>query len=266
MAMYCPRCASAAVEGQRFCRNCGMNLDVILNALEGKQPGPLDFERLKRDLRDLGANLRTGFEEASSAIKKTNRINQPPPPHAPFVSPLTAIQPMTGAELRKEINNALHKVRVAHTRKYSLQQATLALLGGGAWMAVWYKLLEQATNSGLLDRLELIILQETGTPVFGLVPVLQMLWLLGLIPVARGVAHLINGIFFAPKVEKEQLHVAAPAFAPPQSYVAAANPPVNAPAGSSTTNDLQVGTAVQPQTGVTEDETLPLGVRKQSQF
>lgn len=257
--MYCPRCASAAVEGQRFCRNCGMNLDVILNALEGKQPGPLDFERLKRDLRDLGSNLRTGFEEASNAIKGTSRLNQPPPP-APMMQMIAPL------EWKKEINSALHKVRAAHTRKYSLQQAALSLFGGGAWMAVWHRLLEQAANSGLLGSLEWTIQQRLDAPVVGLVPVLQMLWLLGLIPVARGVAHLINGIFFAPKLEKEPPPVVAPSFVPAQSYVAPVRPPIGAPSGSSTTNDLEKGIDAQPQTSVTEEETMRFGVRKQSQF
>ena len=258
MAMYCPRCANAAVEGQRFCRNCGMNLDVILNAMEGKQPGPLDFERLKRDLRDLGANLRTGFEEASNAIKGTNKLNPPPP--APMMQPIAPI------EWKRELDKALHKVRAAHTRKYSLQQATLSLFGGGVWMAVWYHLLDAATQSRLLSSLELIILQQTGAPVVGLVPVIQLLWLLGLIPIARGLAHLINGIFLAPKAEKYEQPTPAQPFVPSYNYGAPINPPSSGLAGSTTTNELAGDAATVSPSSVTEEETVRFGTRNQSQM
>lgn len=263
MAMYCPRCAGPAVEGQRFCRNCGMNLDLILNAMEGRQPGPLDFERLKRDLRDLGTNLRSGFEEASGAFKGTSKLQ--PPPAAPF------IQPFAPADWKNELSKAVNKVRAAHTRKYSLQQATLSLFGGGAWMAVWYQLLNKAAESGFLRNIELNILRETGNVVTGLEAVLLLLPLLGLIPIARGVAHLFNGIFFAPKQEKEEPSVvvqpvAAQASVTPQSYIAPTKQPINAPSSVTTTNELEQGIDTQSPPSVTEDETMRFGVRKQSQF
>ena len=42
--MFCPKCASAVVAGQRFCRNCGLKLDVIVDAIEGKSRAPFDFD------------------------------------------------------------------------------------------------------------------------------------------------------------------------------------------------------------------------------
>src|SRR5574341_1957611 len=233
--MYCPRCSSQIVDNQRFCRNCGLKLDIILDAVEGRARGPLDFENLKRDLRDLGANLRAGFEEASSAIKKTKKLDKNPAPPAPVV------QQVLPADWARELNKVVTKVRAAHTRKYSLQQATLSIFGGAAWMAVWYYLLEAATNSGLLSNLETIILERTDTPIFGLVPVIRMLWMFGLIPVARGVAHLINGIFFAPKIEKatqEQTSFTPSYVQASPAYVSAVTPRV--------TNELENGRNPQP--------------------
>jgi hypothetical protein len=216
-----------------------------VDAVEGRARGPLDFENLKRDLRDLGSNLRAGFEEAHSAIKKTKRLDKNPAPPAPVV------QPVLPADWARELNKVVTKVRAAHARKYSLQKATLSIFGGGAWMAVLFYLLEAATNSGLLSNLETIILEKTETPIFGLVPVIQMLWLLGLIPVARGVAHLINGIFFAPKIEKAAQEQAS--FTPnyvqaAPAYVSAVTPPA--------TNELENERNPQPQSSVTEDATL----------
>ena len=111
----------------------------------------------------------------------------------------------------REFNKALKKVKAANSRKYSLQQAALSLFGGGALIAVWYHLLGVAADSGMLSNIETIILQQTGTQVVGLAEVLQKLWLLGLIPIARGVAHLFNGIFFAPKNIEESEEGASPA-------------------------------------------------------
>jgi hypothetical protein len=241
---YCPRCATSAVPGQRHCRNCGIKLDVIQDAIEGRR-GPLDFETLKKDLRDLGSSLRSGFEEAGIKIKQTQKLGKKPRPLAPHA--------VNMPNWSKEFNKALRKVKAANTRKYSLQQATLSIFGGGVMLAVWYHLLNIAADSGLLQSLELIILEHTGTPVTGLVQLVQLLWLLALIPIARGVAHLINGIFIVPRKveEREDESHTTPA------YVYAS--PVAA--GNASANELQEEPIADPRPSVTEEETVRLEQR-----
>ncbi|MBL8190359.1 MAG: hypothetical protein JNK38_20250 [Acidobacteria bacterium] len=271
--MYCPKCAAQAVPGQRFCRNCGTNLGVILDAIDGKQPGPIDFEALKNNLRELGANLRAGFEQASAQIKNTKRLDQTPPTPmnqaANFPPPQIVLADMARdlkGSLKQEIKLGLNKVKLASSRKHSLQQATLSILGGGAWMVVWHELLNQAFGSGLLNSLEALILQKTRWEVVGLVPIFRMLWLLGLVPVAKGVAHLLNGIFFAPKpeqLEPEEPVVQQPEYYYPSQYAA----PVSAVSpesyiASPTTNELNQKAAAQAQPSVTEDATLRFGDTK----
>lgn len=253
--MFCPKCATQIVDNQRYCRNCGLKLDLIVDAVEGRPRSPIDFETLKRDLLDFGAGLRSSFEEAHNAIKHTRKLRKhqldigaPTPPH---MSPNDWSREISKAVWSHEFHKALNKTKVAHTRKYSLQQATLSIFGGGAMMVVWFYLLEAATNSGLLNTLEATIADKTNAPIFGLVPVIQMLWMLGLIPIARGVAHLFNGIFLAPKAEKEP----EPVFAEtPPSYIQSPIYPsaVEAPA----TNELERERTPQPQMSVTEDSTL----------
>jgi hypothetical protein len=234
---YCPRCATSAVPGQRHCKNCGIKLDVIQDAIEGRR-GPLDFEKLKKDLRDLGSSLRTGFEEAGIKIKQTQKLSKDPRSIAPNA--------MNMPNWSREFNKALRKVKAANTRKYSLQQATLSIFGGGVIIAVWYHLLNVAAESGLLQSLELLILEHTGSSVTGLVQVVQLLWLLGLIPIARGVAHLINGIFIVPrKVEEEETNTAP-------AYVYAS--PVAA--GNVSTNELREEPVADPPPSVIEEETV----------
>jgi hypothetical protein len=217
--MYCPNCASPADEGQRYCRKCGINLGLILDAMEGKRQ-PLDFEALKEDLRQLGSNLRAGFEEAKQELRKTQQLGRKQRQHRRHGYqrvPETAEVATDAAA--SAVNSALApppppviKVKTGkqpHSRRYSLQQAMLSIFGGASGSAALYYLLGTAAHSGLLTSVEQILVNEVfKRPDVGLAPVLGMLWVLGLMPVAKGFAHLINGIFFAPRAgEGEQTFV-----------------------------------------------------------
>jgi hypothetical protein len=41
--MICPRCASNQSDDLNFCKNCGANLQAVREALEGRDPGKLDW-------------------------------------------------------------------------------------------------------------------------------------------------------------------------------------------------------------------------------
>ena len=273
--MYCPNCSTAAVPGQRYCRICGANLGAIWDAMEGRR-GQIDFETLKADLRELGANLRAGFERAKEDFNKhTNRLDQPKrqPPAVPTPPQLPSpdVPPEVIRDLRRTIRalrRMVNKVKAAHTRKHSLQQATLSIFSGGALLTAWYYLLQRAGNSGLLGSLEQILLQKTGWQIEGLVPVVQMFWLFALIPIATGFAHLINGIFFAPKqaeleaeLEDEAAVYQTPVFnyQPQPSIV----PPVAVPPSVVSTNELE--REANQAVSVTEDETRRFEAREAKQ-
>ena len=234
--MFCPRCASTAIEGQRFCRSCGMNLGVILDAIEGKR-GPIDFETLKRDLRDLGANLRSGFEGAGSAIKRTARLDAGGA--GGLVSGTDAAPQTPGSSPQREGKRS----RTARSRTESFQRAVESLLGGGAMLGVWAFLLHRAYGAGLLESLARVITQESGYLIQGLPEVLESLWVLALIPIGQGVGHLINGIFFAPKG------------APPPAGLA----PVDLPQPMPAAERIPAGAV-----SVTEDPTLRLLQKEES--
>lgn len=245
--MYCPRCSSQAVEGQRFCRNCGIDLGLILDAMEGKARGPLDFENLKKDLRELGANLKAGFEEANIAVKRTKRLD---------LQGGMAGQAIQMPVWTREIDRALRKVKAAHTRKYSLQQSALSIFSGGAIMAAWYYILNAAASSGVIESIEQVILTETGNPVTGISAVVRLLWVLGLIPVAKGAAHLINGIFFVPKsIENEE----PPAVQSVPGFSSTYMPSYSSPVGEVDTNDLNRREKAGAQSSIVEDDTVRFG-------
>jgi zinc-ribbon domain len=126
--MYCPRCANQVVDNQNYCRNCGLKLDIIVDAINDRPRGQFDFETLKRDLRDLGSSIRAGWEEA--AAKHTRKLKKTPAPPAPGSAQEWSHE-ISKAIWSHQFEKALRKMKVAHSRKYSLQQATLSIFGGG---------------------------------------------------------------------------------------------------------------------------------------
>lgn len=55
--MYCPICSTQAIEGAKFCKTCGMNLNVVTQALNGgvTVADPLrdrEFKRVRKQITD----------------------------------------------------------------------------------------------------------------------------------------------------------------------------------------------------------------------
>ena len=252
--MYCPKCSSLATEGQRFCRQCGTNLGIIVDAMDGKR-GPLDFEKLKVDLKDLGSSLRTGFEHAQQEIKKQHKMGRQQKRAAmhkwrSVAQAATETTPenncAVAAASERQPFTYVKKSRQPGSARYHLQQATLKILSGGAGAAVWYYLLHTAASSGLLESLQRIILEHQPN-LTGFVPVIQMLWILGLVPVAQGVGHLV-----------------AATFAPSEKQLAAAQMPValpqiNQPVSSITRDTNEIKQDYANVYSVTEEPTVLLG-------
>ena len=258
--MYCPKCSSPASEGQRFCRQCGTNLGAIVDAMEGRR-GPVDFERVKADLKDLGTSMRSGLEQVHQEFKKKQQEHR---------QRHHAEQPNWYSDIAQTASNAANDVTTAifsssqtakprkpkrsrESRRYHLQKGILSIFSGGASAGAYYFILKTAVESGLLANLEQLILQRNPN-LTGLVPVIQMLWVFCLIPVATGLGHLINGMFFAPS-DKELAEAASetPGEAFPNTIHQ--SPPFT-PTSTRTTNEIN------PESGagysVTEDATLPL--------
>ena len=56
--MYCPSCSTKATEGAKFCKSCGMNLNIISQALTGGSFGVADplrdreYKRARKEISD----------------------------------------------------------------------------------------------------------------------------------------------------------------------------------------------------------------------
>ncbi|MFN0124035.1 MAG: zinc ribbon domain-containing protein [Blastocatellia bacterium] len=306
--MFCPKCSAQAVEGQRFCRSCGVNLGLIVDAMEGRAVS-FDFDTLKKDLRQLGMSLRTTFEEVRDETKRTKRLQKDKVEGDSWTQMFgetvgsaarTAAEASTavasdvaasfggtqGKKREKTKPLKIKSVRGGDTRQSSLQKGLLSILGGGALAGAWWYIMEQAWQGGLLQSLEQVILAETHWRITGLAVLFRAMWVLSLIPVGKGVAHLLNGAFFpaqpidAPadlvrqvyeQIQCEQIAVplrmnvaeppppqyAAPAVAAQMSAMAQSTDELLAP------QTLFTRTGSQPGYGhsITEDATEPLPVR-----
>jgi len=69
MTMYCPRCAAQNLEGVKFCRACGTNIETVALALAGQ----LDPARIRRDNAQESGAAKTGLEKRSAGLKKIVR-------------------------------------------------------------------------------------------------------------------------------------------------------------------------------------------------
>lgn len=260
--MYCPKCASPANQGQRYCRQCGTNLGVIVDAMEGRR-SPADFERVKSDLLDLGKSLRSGLEQVHQEFKKKQHGHrrQSHEERPNWVSDIA----QTASTAANDVKTALFTTsnpkppakpkRSRESRRYHLQKGILSIFTGSASAGVYYWLLQTAAQSGLLENLERIVLQR-NPDLTGLVPVIQMLWVFCLIPVATGIGHLINGMFFAPTEAELKAAEAA------SELQAEAQPNAFQPAPAFTAPPQRTTNEINPDfsTGysVTEEPTLPL--------
>ncbi|HEX4950757.1 MAG TPA: zinc ribbon domain-containing protein [Blastocatellia bacterium] len=261
--MYCPKCTTPANDGQRFCRQCGTNLGVIVDAMEGRR-GPVDFERLKGDLKDLGNSLRAGFEQAHQEFKKNqkgHRQRHQKQHEQDWEADVTDTATTTATDVTTTLFGTTPTApskpkRSRESRRYHLQKGILSIFSGSAVTGAYYLLLNTAAQSGLLVSLEQMVLQKFPH-LTGLVPVVQMLWVFGLIPVATGLAHLINGAFFGLSDKELQELEAARVKAEPQPlpWTTTTVPPTP----TKVTNEF--APELSPDFSVTEDPTLPLGQR-----
>jgi hypothetical protein len=292
MQVYCPRCAAAAPQGQRFCKNCGLKLDLIVDAMEGRQGQP-DPEQLIKDLRTFGTNMRIGLQNWKQEAKQNQRLKKERrQKHShDWVGEVTDWGARVGTEIGKDVGKAVgafsttaasvppHETRADRklknalakklpaTRKYSLQQGVTQILGGAASAGVWFFILRQMKLAGVLASITQAITHKLEVPLSdtGLASVIELFWLFALIPIATGFGHLINGIFFAATPEELKLdnYLAKPPIAEAAQL---AEPPayVVAPRSAVPTNELEreVVSPASVPASVIEEETRRFAERE----
>jgi len=209
--MFCPTCAIEATEGQKFCKNCGQNLDMVNSAL-GR--GDDTMAQLRMDLDGLKASLMQGGKSIGDAVRREaqkyarhnwrhNRRARRSDPNLWWeglaqsktaetgkMNPETNPQPVD-----PELYLPRPKEWLKYSRQHNLRDGLISLLGGGAFGFVLYYLGQIIIQSGVLDSL------NSRYGVRGVDQVVAMVWLIALIPVLKGLGQLIYAVFFAESIK-----------------------------------------------------------------
>ncbi|HWP41865.1 MAG TPA: zinc ribbon domain-containing protein [Blastocatellia bacterium] len=192
--MFCPKCGNEAQETQRFCKNCGSNLQVVADAL-GKGEDTLgqlrlDVESLKRHAKDLARGIKenlgdwTGDDETDPHYWKFK------------------------CEELEAKRTPKPKDWLGYSWQHNLRDGILSLLSGVGLGIFLYYMGQVAINEGAIRSLE----ELPNVQLRGLEPLVRMIWLVALIPVLKGLGHIIYAAFFA-----DSIATLTARFLPPQT-------------------------------------------------
>jgi zinc-ribbon domain len=190
--MYCPKCGAKALEGQRFCKACGINLELVSDALEGGEDTlgqlRLDMEALKTSAKNFGKNFK----------------------------------PMHPKPAMKDLSEHAPKAKdwLSYSWQHNLKNGLMSLFGGVGLGVVLYYLGQIAIREGVILSIE----EAAEGRIHGLESIARWLWLFALIPVLKGLAQIIYAALFA-----ESIATLSERFKPPQIVQQIVQPPDTAP-------------------------------------
>jgi hypothetical protein len=183
--MFCPNCGAQAIDGQKFCKTCGTNLELVSDALEGGEDTlgqlRLDIEALKSSAKNFGKGMHwAGPNWRDQAAEKPHRKDDPRLPKP--------------------------KEWLSYSWQHSLKNGLLSLFGGAGLGIVLYYLGQIMINDGVIRSIE----EASNRPIQGLESLARWAWMFALIPVLKGISQIIYAALFA-----ESMATLAARFAPP---------------------------------------------------
>lgn len=202
--MFCPKCGAEAVAGQKFCKHCGTDLGLINDVLRsGENPQSsynFDADALKRSATEFARSFKAGI--IRGAVQQAARRH-----------PENQIRQRIEErrQLREEIrarNWPRPKEWLAYSWQHNLRNGLLSLFGGAGLGFFLYFMSRAAIDQGLVQQLE----DLSQGKVHGLAPLFNLLWLISLIPVLKGLAQILYAAFFAESIGKlsERFTLSAP--------------------------------------------------------
>lgn len=173
--MYCPQCGTESSEGLQYCRSCGANLRVIgkavslSEAIARSDRGPLP--KIKEMMKNL--KIEHVSEDISRALDQMNkeiaRSSDDPKP------------PKIGGRRTKT---------AAQRREKHLTTGAVSFFGGIGFAIFLYFL-----TGALVLKLPPDFVARVP---FAIEPVVQIFWLVGLMPVLSGLGHMVAGLMVRP--------------------------------------------------------------------
>ncbi|MGH9763656.1 MAG: hypothetical protein ACREDR_35765, partial [Blastocatellia bacterium] len=206
--MFCPKCGVESTESQKFCKGCGTSLQIVSDALDRGEDtlGQLriDIEGMKRNLSDAFKGIKHGKMHGG----RYRGVNFNKDFWSKFVqydkgAPTSPSGSKTAGATTKELAKEQGCAQMAqqnqwplndtwewlpYTRQHSMMRGLGSLFGGLATGAVLYLLGHQLIESGTISRLE-----DMGH-IQGIAAFVSLFWIVGAIPVAKGLAQIIYGL------------------------------------------------------------------------
>ncbi|MEK6324873.1 MAG: zinc ribbon domain-containing protein [Acidobacteriota bacterium] len=194
--MFCPKCGSGSLETQRFCKGCGTNLQLINDALRtGDTPqGPfgINVDELTKNAVDFAKSWKTSWSGVGGDAKDQHRVTR-------------EVRKQAREEARRQ-NLPKPKEYMSYSWQHNLRNGLVSLFWGAGLGVVLYYLGQTAIDEGMIRRLE----ETSNGHVQGLEPIVRIIWLIALLPVLKGLAHIIYAAFFG-----ESMATLAARFTPP---------------------------------------------------
>lgn len=224
--MFCPKCGTEGQEGQRFCKACGVNLQIVSDALGSGSDtlGQLriDVDTITKDAKEWFKNFKTGMSgmQPKPARASTNPVEMP-----------VKDEP-------EKIKDRIPKDWLSYSWQHNVKNGLMSLFSGVGLGIVLYYMGQVGLQSGMVQDIQEIARRE----IRGLEQILGMLWLFALIPVLKGMAQILYAAIFA-----ESIATLTARFLPPQPVQRDFTPREFAPPNFAAINE--------PPTSVTEHTT-----------
>jgi hypothetical protein len=190
--MFCPKCGVEPTEVQKFCKNCGTNLQAVNDALQGegqaKDVFGLDVDSISRYAGSVKnwAEHNWGGGDTADARRTTRRLRQE----------------------ERERRRHLPKPRewMSYSSQHNLKNGLISLFSGAGLAYLFYYLGHPPVSEEIIQTI-----RETSHHELPALPlVFSLVWLFPLISALKGVAQIIYAAFFA-----ESMATLAERFKPP---------------------------------------------------
>ena len=186
--MFCPKCGSQTVEGQRFCKACGTNVQLINDALRSgdssQAPFGIDVESLKKNAIEFAQSWKTGWSGVAGGKDWHQKAHE-------SAREIREIRRKAKEEARRQ-NLPKPREYMSYSWQHNLRNGLVSLFWGGGLGILLYYLGRTVIDGGLIRQLE----ESSQGHVQGLDPLVRMLWLIALLPVLKGLARIIYAAFF----------------------------------------------------------------------
>lgn len=239
--MFCPQCGTESAPDLKFCRTCGANLRVIGKAVTLSE-AIARSDSVPAKVKDLVKSLkieRVTDEVARAMEKMGQEMAHTAHDHHEW------IQARTRDETREKLRRR-RKEKTAEERRERYLTKGFVTMFSGVGLGIFLYFLGHSVNLRLTP-------DEIAKIPFELGPVLNVLWLVGLIPTLSGLGRVIAGLTIRRDPQRE---IPPPVEAPAQ-IEPAYEPPVNRPAAfaAAADADLTLLAQRQPPDSVTDRTT-----------